>query len=141
MLAYRLLMQGWAKCRAPSLVNLVPTVAYHFCLALPAAFTQPWARLLAEPCREGRPPPLTHSNKRKGDRVGPLALFLSWQPFKLQPYFTPQQSISHFPLAPTSQRVSYSRLLSDLRLKLASVCSNAHELIQLKMYQRPTIKR
>ena len=48
MLAYRLLMHGLAKCRAPSLVNLVPTVAHYFCLALPAAFTQPGSRLLAE---------------------------------------------------------------------------------------------
>ena len=31
-------------------MNLVPAVAYHFCLALPAAFTQPGAHLLAEPC-------------------------------------------------------------------------------------------
>ena len=34
----------------PGLVNFVPAVAYHFCLALPAAFTQPRVRLLAEPC-------------------------------------------------------------------------------------------
>ena len=27
-----------------------PAVAYHFCLALPAAFTQPGAHPLAEPC-------------------------------------------------------------------------------------------
>ena len=33
------------------MVNFVPAVAYHFCLALPAAFTQPGALLLAEPCR------------------------------------------------------------------------------------------
>ena len=31
----------------PRLVNFVPPVAYHFCLALPAAFTQPGERLLA----------------------------------------------------------------------------------------------
>ena len=52
-------VQGSAKRRAPGLVNFgelfvlvnfVPAVAYHFCLALPAAFTQPGARLLAEPC-------------------------------------------------------------------------------------------
>ena len=30
------------------LVRFVPTVAYHFCLALPAAFTQPGSRLLSE---------------------------------------------------------------------------------------------
>ena len=32
------------------MVNFVTAVAYHVCLALPAAFTQPGARLLAEPC-------------------------------------------------------------------------------------------
>ena len=31
--------------------NCVPAVAYHFCLALPAAFTQPGDHLLAKPCR------------------------------------------------------------------------------------------
>ena len=37
--------------QSPGLVNFVPAVAYHFCLNLPAAFKQPGARLLAEPCR------------------------------------------------------------------------------------------
>ena len=36
--------------RAPGLVNFVLALAYHFCLNLPAAFTQPRARLLVEPC-------------------------------------------------------------------------------------------
>ena len=31
-------------------MNFVPAVGYHFCLALPAVFTQPGDRLLAEPC-------------------------------------------------------------------------------------------
>ena len=31
-------------------MRFLPAVAYHFCLALPAAFTQPGDRLLAEPC-------------------------------------------------------------------------------------------
>ena len=35
------------------LVNFVPAVAYHFCLALPAAFTQPGDHFLAEVCTEG----------------------------------------------------------------------------------------
>ena len=43
-------IQGEAKRRSPGLVNFVAAVAYHFCLALPAAFTQPGAHLLAEPC-------------------------------------------------------------------------------------------
>ena len=34
-------VQESAKRRSPGLVNFVPGVAYHFCLALPAAFTQP----------------------------------------------------------------------------------------------------
>ena len=32
------------------MVNFVPTVAYYFLLNLPAAFTEPGARLLEEPC-------------------------------------------------------------------------------------------
>ena len=43
-------LQGSAKRRSPGLVHFVPAVAYHFCLNLPAAFTQPGARLLAKPC-------------------------------------------------------------------------------------------
>ena len=41
-------VKGLAKRRAPGLVNFVPAVAYPFCLALPAAFTQPGDRLLAD---------------------------------------------------------------------------------------------
>ena len=37
--------------RSPGLVNFVSAVAYHFCQALPAAFTQPGDHLLDEPCR------------------------------------------------------------------------------------------
>ena len=36
--------------RALGLVNFVPALAYQFCLNLPAAFTQPGARLLLEAC-------------------------------------------------------------------------------------------
>ena len=32
------------------MVNFVPAVAYHFCLPLPAAVTQPGDHLLTEPC-------------------------------------------------------------------------------------------
>ena len=42
-------IQGSAKRRSPGLVNIVAAVAHHFCLALPAAFTQPGLHLLAEP--------------------------------------------------------------------------------------------
>ena len=45
-----LCVQGSAKRRSPGLVNSVAAVAYHFCLALPAAFTQPGDHLLADPC-------------------------------------------------------------------------------------------
>ena len=44
------IVQGSTNRRAPGLVNIVPALAYHFCLNLPAAFTQPGARLLLEPC-------------------------------------------------------------------------------------------
>ena len=42
-------IQGSAKSQSPGLVNFVCAVAYHFCLALPAAFAQPGDHLLAEP--------------------------------------------------------------------------------------------
>ena len=32
-------------------MNFVPAVAYHFCLALSAAITQPGTHLLTDPCR------------------------------------------------------------------------------------------
>ena len=45
-----LYIHGSAKRRPPGLVNSVPALAYHFCLSLLAAFTQPGDHLLAEPC-------------------------------------------------------------------------------------------
>ena len=45
-----LVVQGWAKMRAPGLVDFVPAVANHFCLNLPRKFSQPWAHFLAQPC-------------------------------------------------------------------------------------------
>ena len=47
---YTYIIQGSTKRRALGLVNFVPALAYHFCLNLPAAFTQPGARHLVEPC-------------------------------------------------------------------------------------------
>ena len=44
-------VQGSANPRTPGLVNFVYAVAYHFCLNLPRAFSQPGARGLADPCR------------------------------------------------------------------------------------------
>ena len=49
-------LQGSAKRRFPGLVNSVTAVAYHFCLDLPAAFTQLGVHLLAEFCICLRPP-------------------------------------------------------------------------------------
>ena len=43
-------VQGSAKRQSPGLVNFVTALAYHFCLALPAAFTQPGDHLLDDPC-------------------------------------------------------------------------------------------
>ena len=37
-----------AKRKAQVFVNFAHALAYHFCLALPAAFTQPGVRLLAK---------------------------------------------------------------------------------------------
>ena len=42
--------RGSAKRRSPGSVNFVPAVANHFCLALPAAVTQPWTHLFADSC-------------------------------------------------------------------------------------------
>ena len=47
---HRALIQGSPKECLPGLVNFVPAVAYHFCLSLLAAFTQPGTNLLADPC-------------------------------------------------------------------------------------------
>ena len=41
---------GPAKKQFQDLVYFVTALAYYFCLALPAAFTQPVDHLLAEPC-------------------------------------------------------------------------------------------
>ena len=52
-----------AKRRTPGLVNFVTALAYHFCLALPAALTQPGDHLFAELCRKN-PLPLPVPEKR-----------------------------------------------------------------------------
>ena len=39
-----------AKIGAPGLVNFITAVAYHFCLKLPAVFTQPVSLTLADLC-------------------------------------------------------------------------------------------
>ena len=44
------LVQGSAKSWPPGLVNVAAGISYYFCLALPAAFTQPGAVHLAGPC-------------------------------------------------------------------------------------------
>ena len=47
---HRFIVQSSAKRQAPGSVNFAHALAYLFCLALPAAFTQPGDHLLAEPC-------------------------------------------------------------------------------------------
>ena len=42
-------LQGWAKLLFPGLENFVPAVAYHFCLNLLRAFSQPGSCNLSEP--------------------------------------------------------------------------------------------
>ena len=44
-------LRGYAKRRIQGLVNFVSALAHHLCPALPAAFTQPRALLLADPFR------------------------------------------------------------------------------------------
>ena len=43
-------VQGSANPQTPGLVNFVTAVAYHLCLNLPRAFSQPGARGLADLC-------------------------------------------------------------------------------------------
>ena len=43
-------VQGSTNMLAPGFMNFVLALAYHFWLNLPAAFTQPGAQLLVEPC-------------------------------------------------------------------------------------------
>ena len=47
-LVYRI--QGSSIRWAPGLVHFVPAVAYHFCLNLPAVFSQPGNSLIEIPC-------------------------------------------------------------------------------------------
>ena len=42
------ILQGSAKRLRPGLINFAPAVAYHCCLSLPAAFTQPGRSLFAD---------------------------------------------------------------------------------------------
>ena len=46
-------IQGSSKRSSPAFVNFVAALAYLFCLALCAAFTQPVEHLLAKPCIQG----------------------------------------------------------------------------------------
>ena len=63
-----LALQRSAKVGAPGLVNFIPAFAYHFCLNLPAAFTQLEAPTLADQC--------TVAGDRARDLVGRgVALF------------------------------------------------------------------
>ena len=48
-------LQGSTDRRPLGLVNFVPALAYLFCLNLPAASTQLWARLLVELCTSSYP--------------------------------------------------------------------------------------
>ena len=57
-------VQGTSKRPFPGLVNFVPAVAYHFCLNLPAAFSQPGNGLLEVPCTELGPGLLGCVNSR-----------------------------------------------------------------------------
>ena len=57
-------IQGSAKGWSPDLVNFVTAIAYHFCLALPAALTQPGDHLLAKPCTGQTTQAVTQLNER-----------------------------------------------------------------------------
>ena len=46
-------IQGRTIKPLQGLVNFVPDVAYHFCLNVPAAFSQPGNGLIREPCSMG----------------------------------------------------------------------------------------
>ena len=49
-----LLLEGSAERPFPGLANSVPAVAYHFCLNLPAAFSQPGNDLIVKPSKAHR---------------------------------------------------------------------------------------
>ena len=52
-----------AKIDASGLVNFVPAIAYHYCLDLPAAFTQPGTSTLADLCtRQSTNPSIASNN-------------------------------------------------------------------------------
>ena len=53
-------------------MNIVAAVAYHICLALPAAFTQPGDHIFAEPCTYLETPGLGATpSSGSGPRVDP----------------------------------------------------------------------
>ena len=62
-IAWPIGMQGSIIRPFPGLVNFFPAVAYHFCLNLPAAFSQPWNSLIVEPC-------ISHSNLYEKSSMG-----------------------------------------------------------------------
>ena len=60
------------------MVNFVPAVPYHFCLSLPAAFTELGQSLLADPCTNFHRTPTYIVGKPE---VDPVAEFLNrWLP-------------------------------------------------------------
>ena len=56
-------------------MNFVPAVAYHLCLILPAAFTQPRDHVLAEPCSVTA---FCVGNNRSADASVVYAIVLGW---------------------------------------------------------------
>ena len=60
-----MILQGSAKRWFPGCENFVPSLAYHFCLDLPAEFSQPGKRLFVGPCTQVCTSLLSSQNARK----------------------------------------------------------------------------
>ena len=80
-------IQSSAKRWFPGLVNFVSAIPYHFCLAYPAAFTQPGNHLLAYPCISDA---LCHGSQTAIYFCTPSVLFA---------HFRPPHSLSSVPLS------------------------------------------
>ena len=72
-------------------MNLVPAVAYHFCLNLPEKFTQPEANFLASPVLNLMVTPLALGDDGVGERLCALA---SWH-FERTKRANPRMAMLH----------------------------------------------
>ena len=72
------LLQGSAKRLKPGLVKFVPAVAYHFCLNLPGAFSQPGKHSFGDTCKIAHSPYPFEISCSISMRVRGLLIYLRW---------------------------------------------------------------